>query len=449
MSGAAPSIAAPSSRAAVASAMLVGGWVLVAHLVAAAMAIGVVRGSRSEKHGADQLGVLMEAFRWLAIPITLLCHFGFSLAAWLCTQPVLEHSMTMQAVGLLAPGMILLVATWSAEYVFAAIVGTQARSLNDFARSMTWRLRGGPAWLIVPTLVFLVLGDGADFIKMQWLDASTLSSHQSNGLTWGLIAIGGMVLITALPWLVGWIAKTEPVRMEHRREIETWLRRCGISTRPFLGIRIARWDTQRRTLNAMVAGIVRPGRLLLLSDRLLDELPRGDRLMVVMHEVAHVRRFHLPIRMAAILPAWIVSTWSSSLLIESGLLDVSWAIGVGGVLGLITTVVTLGVVSHLSELDADAFACRLAVQACGNQSGSLRCDIPQTDDETRADHEEAMTVELAAELLADALIRVTADHRASRKISWMHPSLATRLGRLRRIARPLPDFASDSHTLAV
>lgn len=445
MSGTAPSIEAPSSRAVLASLVLVGGWVLAAHLVAAVMASGVVRGGRSETHRAGQLVFLMETIRWLAIPITLLCHFGFSLAAWLGTQPVVEHSMTLQAAGLLAPGVTLLVATWSAEYLFAAIVGTQARSLSEYVSSLVDRMRSGPAWLIVPTIVFLVLGDGAGFIKTHCLDASALSPNQSNALTWGLIAVGGAVLMTALPWLVGWIAKTEPVTMEHRREIETWLRRCGISTRPFFGIRIARWDTQRRTLNAMVAGIVRPGRLLLLTDRLLDELPRGDRLMVVMHEIAHVRRFHLPIRMAAIFPGWIVSSGISSLLINARLLDASWAMGIGGTLGLITTVVTLGVVSHVSELDADAVACRLAVRACNG----LPEGLPSIDRQVRIEREPEMTVELAASLLADALIRVTADHPASRKFSWLHPSLATRLERLRRIAHPLPDFASDSHTLAV
>lgn len=444
----------PSTRAVLACVMLVGGWVLAAHVSAMWCAWRVREDAKSASDRAEQMRILMEAFRWLAIPITLLCHVGFSLPAWLSAQPMLEHSMTLQAAGLLAPGMILLVATWSAEFWFAALAGNQARSISDYVGAMVRCMRGGPAWLIVPALIFISLGDVADIVKRRLLDSSSWSDAQSDLVTWGLIALGGLVLVAALPWLVRWIAKTEPVDVENRREIETWLQRCGISTHPVFGMQIARWDTGRRMLNAMVAGIIRPGRLLLLSDRLLDELPRGSRMMVVMHEVAHVRRHHLPIRMAAILPAWFVSSWSSSLLIEYGVLDGVWGAGVGGVLGLITTIVTLGAVSQLSELDADAVACRLAVEACRRQA-ELRptAQRPTADFFPSSDHDHAngieMTEALAAELLVDALTRVTADHPASRKFSWLHPSLATRVGRLRRIARPLPDCTPDRHTLAV
>ncbi|TWT74095.1 M48 family metalloprotease [Allorhodopirellula solitaria] len=468
LSGAAPSAAQSSSRVVLASLLLVGGWVVLAHLSAIWKGSRVLRRPDSFAEETDGMRVLMETFRWLAIPLTLLCHFGFSLAAWLRVQPVLEYSTTLQAVGLLAPGLLLLVSTWSAEHCFAAIVGTQPRTLGGYRGSMVRAMRGGPAWMIVPTLVFLTFGDVAELIKVRYLETSTWSANHSDGLMWVLIAMGGSALIAALPWLVRWIAKTRPIGGAELVEIETWLRRCGVSTHPILGMQVARWDTGQRMLNAMVAGFIRPGRLLLLSDRLLDELPRGGRLMVIMHEIAHVRRFHLPIRMAAILPAWWVSSESSALLVESGLLGDAWSTGVGGVLGLITTIVVLGIVSHLSELDADLVACRLAVQACGGNSvgsgaagssagGSVEADDASgsrdaaAESESRAEPREAaeMTVEMAAELLADALIRVTADHPSSRKFSWLHPSLATRVERLRRISRPLPDFASDSHTLAV
>ena len=145
--------------------------------------------------------------------------------------------------------------------------------------------------------------------------------------------------------------------------------------------------------------------------------------------------------MAAILPAWFVSSWSSVVLIDHEILDASWGTGVGGALGLITTVVVLGVVSHFSELDADATACRLAVKAVRSVGKNGDCEGENRDAE--------ITVELAAELLADALVRVTADHPASRKFSWLHPSLATRVARLRRISNPLPDSRSDRHTLAI
>ncbi len=449
LSGATSSRAASSPRALFASVLLVGGWVLVSHVAAVWMARRVVGGSQLRAPAALQLRALMDAVRWLAIPITLLCHFGFSLAAWFSIQPVLEHSMTLQAGGLLAPGMTLLVATWSAEFWFHAMVGTRSRPWCDYADSMIANLRGGPAWLIAPTFAFLALGDVAEFVRVTCLGSAALSTNQSDGLMWGLVAGGGLVLCAALPWLVRWIARTESISQSDHDEIETWLHGCDISTHPLWGMQIARWDTGHRVLNAMVAGVIRPGRLLLVSDRLLDDLPRSSRLMVVMHEVAHVKRFHLPIRMAAILPAWLVSSAASGLIVDSGLLEDSLAMGFGGVLGLITTVVTLGVVSHLSELDADAVACRLAVQACQGQATSSLLGSRRTAEEAPRTSSGEMTEPLAAELLADALVRVTSDDPSSRRFSWLHPSLATRVARLRRIARPLPDFTSDSHTLVV
>jgi Zn-dependent protease with chaperone function len=194
-------------------------------------------------------------------------------------------------------------------------------------------------------------------------------------------------------------------------------------------------------LNAMVAGFVRPGRLLLMSDRLLDDLPRGQRLMVVMHELAHVKRWHVPLRMAAILPAWFVSAHGSEWLIQSGWFAETIGGAIGAAFGLVTTVISLGAVSHFCELDADATACRLAVRAC-RRSG----DRDQ-------DPEFEMTSAMAADLMADALLRVTADHPSSRKMSWLHPSLSTRVGRLRRVAAPhsdstypLPDSPAEGHT---
>lgn len=435
---------------------MVAGWVVLAHVAARLLARQVLRGSLGYGDAVEYLRTQMEVLRWFALPVTLLCHYGFSLAAWLRVQPVLENSMAIQSIGLLAPGLTLLVATWSAEFWFAAMIGIQTRSMKNYFGTLLRLLRAGPAWLLVPTLVFLALGDLVSIIETDYLATWAGLSEESEGWTaWGLLGIGVVAMVLVFPWAVRRIAKTQPVSEPHRIEVETWLRRCGISTDRFFGMQVARWETGGRMLNAMVAGLVRPGRLLLLSDRLLDELPRGQRLMVVMHELAHVRRFHVPLRMAAILPAWFVSSWTTSLLIDNGLLDTSFGAAVGGVVGLLTTVLALGLVSHWSELDADAVACRLAVRACDPAQDAERAGQERTgaDPAPHADStavaSSSMTAPWAAELLEDALTRVTADHPSSRRFSWLHPSLATRVGRLRRISRPLPDPASDRHTLLV
>ncbi|MFG0289685.1 MAG: M48 family metalloprotease [Rhodopirellula sp. JB044] len=450
--GSSPAVAEPSVRAVFASVLMVSGWVLLAHIAARLLARQVVRGTLSYGDAVDYLRMQMETFRWFALPITLLCHYGFSLSAWLRVQPYLSESMALQSIGLLAPGITLLVATWSAEYWFAAIIGVQEKSIKKYAGSMLQMMRSGPAWLILPTMLFLALGDIAAKVQTDYMaDSEWLQSEYLEVSVWALIGVGVFLVAVSLPYIVRWVANTEPLADGPRAEVESWLRRCGISTHRYFGMQAARWNTGGRMLNALVAGIVRPGRLLMLSDRLLDELPRGQRLMVVMHEIAHVKRFHVPIRMAAILPAWFVSSWSSSMLIDHEWLDASMGAAVGGALGLITTVVVLGTVSHLSELDADATACRLAVRACDvtRDEPSESGIAADGNAESPVPVEPPMTREMAAELMADALIRVTADHPSSRKFSWLHPSLETRVARLRRISRPLPDLRSDSHTLAI
>lgn len=426
---------------------MLSGWIVLGHVSARWMARQVCRGEVEFNEAASCLRSQLDIFRWFALPITIMCLYGFSLAAYCRVQPVIQSSMFLQAIVLLMPGVSLLVSTWSAEYYFAAVVGTQPYRLSNYLTALSRMFRSGPAWLIIPTLVVMAAGDL--FQQLHVLSAS--SDHWIGGaiVPWlpGILLIAGALVVFALPWLVRWLAKTEPIDASTESEIRLWLRRCGFSTHPWLGMQIARWDTGGRMLNAMVAGLIRPGRLLMMSDRLLDELPRGQRMMVVMHELAHVNRWHVPLRMAAIMPAWLISSYCGAFLIETGWFDETVAAAVGGVSGLVTTIICLGLVSHFCELDADAAACRLAVRACcrgENGDGP----VENTEISPRVPEYE-MTLEMAAELMADALVRVTADHPASRKVSWLHPSLATRVGRLRRISHPLPDRRAEGHTWAV
>ena len=409
---------------------MVSGWVVLTHVAGRWMARQVLRGELHFGDATNYLRMQLETFRWFALPVTIICHYGFSLSAYMRVQPVLESSMFLQAIVLLTPGMTLLSATWSAEHYFAATVGTCPKGLRHYFASVGRMFRSGPSWLIAPTLVVMAVGDLFQLNGAEVAEPSSLVD--SEGGVWLAIVIGlaAIVVATLVPYLVRWMVKKQPMDPSQIVETQTWLRRCGISTHRYLGMQIARWDTGGRMLNAMVAGFIRPGRLLLMSDRLLDELPRGQRLMVVMHELAHVKRWHVPLRMAAMLPAWLVSSLGSEWLIQTGWFDETTGGAIGAIFGLVTTVVSLGVVSHFCELDADATACRLATLACQQN------DEPNATAETEMPPME-ITEAMAAELMADALVRVTADHPSSRKMSWLHPSLATRIDRLRRIAEPL------------
>ena len=159
MCGSAPAAGDVSIHSVYASFAMVSGWVVLAHVAGRWMARQVRRGELHFADAADYLRMQMETFRWFALPITLICHYGFSLSAYMRELPVLESSMFLQAIVLLTPGMTLLAATWSGEYYFAATIGTYPKGIRHYFGSIGRMLRSGPAWLIAPTLVVMAIGD--------------------------------------------------------------------------------------------------------------------------------------------------------------------------------------------------------------------------------------------------------------------------------------------------
>ncbi|EMI16850.1 peptidase M48 Ste24p [Rhodopirellula maiorica SM1] len=182
--------------------------------------------------------------------------------------------------------------------------------------------------------------------------------------------------------------------------------------------KMVRWQTEGNSFNALITGFVPPLRTLLLSDRLLDELPREQVAMVVLHEAAHLRRRHVPLRMSSILPAWAVGAMVTHFAGQA-----SWAMVAGSVMAIALTLVMLRWVAYRTEFDADVQACQLA-----EQIGSSVEAVPST-------------YAAAAETLSRALIRVTADHPAARKPTWLHPGVVDRIEFMRR-QRIIPNNSS-------
>lgn len=166
----------------------------------------------------------------------------------------------------------------------------------------------------------------------------------------------------------------------------------------------------------MVAGFLPGFRRLLLSDGLLWRLSRQQTAMVVLHELAHLRRFHLPLRMFVLVPVWGVASAATHAMGDFQYADVC-----GIVVGLACSLLSLRWIAYRTEFDADAVAVRLAVSLSGK--------VPFVPDNA-AD---------ASAALADALLMVTADQPSSRKATWMHPSIDART---RALLRP---HALDQH----
>lgn len=189
-------------------------------------------------------------------------------------------------------------------------------------------------------------------------------------------------------------------------------------------VRVARvliWQTRGTTVNGAVLGVVGRFRYILLTDALLERLPRPQVLAVMAHELGHVRLRHIP---------WLAVT----LFAASSAPLLAFALFTGTVPGLkgdgpsaqlaqlITVAASLafalwcfGLVSRRFEWQADAFAARALSQRYSPSS-------PLIDPQ-------------AAHVMAQALASV-ADHSGldRRRFGFRHGSIQHRIDRLAALA---------------
>lgn len=176
------------------------------------------------------------------------------------------------------------------------------------------------------------------------------------------------------------------------------------------------WHTGGTVANAAVVGFSPWLRYLLLSDALLATLTPAEVSAVVRHEVAHLRRWHLSLRLALLLlpMALLVAAgriwpggelpWENTELAELlptgiGALTLPFAM-------MVFTVVIVGRYSKLLEYDAD-------LEACLGDNG-------QHDPQRAAD-------------FCRALCKVCGGSSADCFSNWLHPSLDKRLHFLARV----------------
>jgi Zn-dependent protease with chaperone function len=376
-----------------ASAGLIFLWMLLCHAGSWLIARQVVTEQLEPMVGARWIEKQLEVFRWMSLCIIVLCLVGLGLAEAIAEAPVFESSMVLQSIVLLAPGLLMTMATWSAEQSYGVRLGYAEGGVVCHLQSLWLSFRSGLAWLVAPVLMLLSVSDVISLLPI----SGTTSS-------WATGAIVVFFVVIGLPVLIRRLFKTTPIQQSMRDWVCDLLQHAEIK-----GTRPVRWDTDGRAFNAMVAGFVPKFRSLLLSDRLLDELGREQIAMVVLHEAAHLRRRHVPLRMLAILPAWV-----AAVLVTRIAGDSSWALPLGSAAGILFTMLILRIVAYRSEFDADVQACKLAEKISSQVDGVPAC----YDD--------------ACESLSTALMRVTFDHPAARKPTWLHPGVADRVNWMRR-----------------
>jgi Zn-dependent protease with chaperone function len=166
--------------------------------------------------------------------------------------------------------------------------------------------------------------------------------------------------------------------------------------------------SQDRWVGAAIVGWIPGFRRLWIGDGLLRQLTEQQLDMVILHELAHVSRWHFlwrvsPALLAALAAALIWSVWP----VETITL-VTREMAAAGVAGSLL-LMCLGPVARRCELDADRQAVLLATQHCEWVDGR---------------------VGLAASEMGAALISLLQPTPAAAQATWLHPSLAQRLRNL-------------------
>ncbi len=394
--GSVPGHEVDASRAWIATAGLVLAWGVLAKLAA------LVTTKQLDESPADAVAIVkmferqIGFLRWTSVAVAAMCLVGFGLAGVIESLPICHHSMAARGLLMLCPGAAAVMLVWWGDHQFGVanhlIDGGWRTTLREGLT--TFRLQG--AWLVVPVLLLLGLIDAILLIPGVPLAAS------------GMIVAGVAVLAVpiGMPWLAQRIWETEPIDQFP----QAWLQTIAMAT-GFKNLSIRRWNTGFKSSNALVAGFLPRCRVMLLTDRLLDRLPNEQLAMIALHELAHLRRHHVPLRMLAILPAW-AAAWGTQHFFG----QFAWAETIGITTAIIASLGMLCFVSHRTELDADATACRMAVQAARSVAG-VPADLPA-----------------AAMAMARALDAVTCDSPQARRGTWLHPSVAKRRQKLMQLA---------------
>lgn len=334
--------------------------------------------------------------------------FFFTVGGWASvvrTEWNLTRWPLADELAILAPLVVSLLLVWTAFYWLeervrgVEVLRNRRTSLARLARFLGMQVRQQLGLLIVPPLLVAL---GTD-LAIWWGVGE--AADKKGFLPAGLL--GGM--LAAMPLVLRQVWKTAPLpEGSLRQELLAIFRerKCAVT-------QLLLWHTGGRQANAAVVGLLPWLRYVLISDRLLAMLTRGELAAVLRHEIAHLKKGHLILRIAALtLPvAWWLA-WSGGHAASMGVeqtihhpafltqprpLWASMAFPAGM---LVYAWLVVGRYSRLLEHEAD-------LEACLTEGGRFDPWV--------------------AEDLADALRVVVGREEEGWINSWLHPSLADRL----------------------
>ncbi|MBX3404446.1 MAG: M48 family metalloprotease [Phycisphaeraceae bacterium] len=346
----------------------------------------------------------------------------------------------------LSPALAVFCASWAGHYAIESRIrqaiimrgldtGATMYPVPSRARFVLTQFRHQVLLSLVPIMLLMGWAECAERIAdylaanravvggaLAWLGALTADRDTRPGVLLGAQLIGVALVLSLAPLALRYVWDT--VRLAPgpiRARLEDMCREHNVGVRELLV-----WRTHGSMINGAVMGLWGRLRYILLTDALLDSLPREQVEAVMAHELGHVRHRHVPwliaVMLATLLWLSIVASALLRLYIAAApapgggvLLDAAWGLGalgleIGSMFGILAGAVAVFMfVSRRFEWQADAFA---ALHLSGGKQ---------------------VTPE-GAGAMAGALEAVGRLNGVPlRRGSWRHGSLALRIARLRAL----------------
>lgn len=204
----------------------------------------------------------------------------------------LEGAFLLDELLILAPVLLPLILSWAAFYQVDRVMHLKhcgdGAPLGHCASRLSYLIfhaRHNLTILMVPLLGLLTVQDGMEL----------LAPETANDNVVLLVAMTAIFLL--FPVFLRYTWKTQPLPAGPlRQRLQSLADDAGLRVREILV-----WHTDGMIVNAAVAGFVRPWRYVFLSDGLLQQLDDREIEAVFAHEMGHVRLYHLPLRVLALI----------------------------------------------------------------------------------------------------------------------------------------------------
>ncbi len=331
---------------------------------------------------------------------------------------------------ILAPFVVAICLEWLGFYATEkALFETSARYSGQVfwsrAAYLGYHVRFYLGLILAPILIFTGIHE-----------AMLTLMPEASGQPWFILASAGLLLFVILiltPWLLKVLWNARPLPPGPLRDrLEQAARRLH-----FAYTDILLWNTRGGVANAMVTGVFRFPRYVLLSDALIEGLQPEEIEAVFGHEVGHVKHHHMALYLGFMFLSLIVISLAANLILpplpdeeadyfallgnwsRSGEI---WLASAGGLLFLGGYIwLVFGLLSRRCERQADIYGCKTV--SCG------RPDCSGHEGHAFAVENESLRLcPTGIRIFIHALERVADLNGIQRdKPSWRHSSIARRV----------------------